>query len=209
MTYRAAEDVDLIGRYLKGDLKAFDELMRAHEDRVFGICLRMLRDRDAALDVSQETFLTVFRKADRYKAEAAFSTWLYRVTMNACYDYLRRTKRRRADALPEGLDPPDPRAGDPLESAEIRPDIEAALGQLPEEFRSAIVLVDLQGLAIDQTAEILGVPPGTVKSRVFRGRRLLAEILGNHKGPPRHHIDGNETDPSSTARQDQSESGST
>lgn len=186
MTHRAAEDVDLIDRYLKGDTGAFDQLMAAHEDRVFGICLRMLRDREAALDVTQETFLTVFRKADRYKAEAAFSTWLYRVTMNACYDYLRRTKRRRADALPEGHDPIDPRAGDPMESAEVRPDIEAALELLPEEFRSAVVLVDLQGLAIDQTAEILGVPSGTVKSRVYRGRRQLAELLGNHSPPSRH-----------------------
>jgi RNA polymerase sigma-70 factor (ECF subfamily) len=189
MTHRAAEDVDLIARYLQGDHSAFDELMRAHEDRVFGICLRMLRNREAALDVAQETFLTVFRKADRYKAEAAFSTWLYRVTVNACYDYLRRTKRRQAASLPEGFDPADPRAGDPLESAEVRPDIEAALDEIPEEFRAAVVLVDLQGLAIDQTADILGVPPGTVKSRVFRGRRQLAAILGNHSPPPRHQID--------------------
>lgn len=189
MTHRAAEDVALIDRYLKGDHSAFDDLMRAHEDRVFAICLRMLRDREAALDVTQETFLTLFRKADRYKAEAAFSTWLYRVTMNACYDYLRRTKRRKADALPEGHDPADPRSGDPLESAEVRPDIEAALARIPEEFRSAVVLVDLQGLAIDQTAEILGVPSGTVKSRVYRGRRLLAELLGNLSPPSRHPID--------------------
>lgn len=189
MTHRAAEDVDLISRYLKGDQNAFDELMRAHEDRVFGICLRMLRDREAALDVTQETFLTVFRKADKYKAEAAFSTWLYRVTMNACYDHLRRTKRRQADALPDGIDPADPSAGDPLEAVEVRPDIEKALQQIPEEFRSAIVLVDLQGLAIDQAAEILGVPSGTIKSRVFRGRRQLAEILGNHSPPSRHQTD--------------------
>ena len=101
MTHRAAEDVDLLKRYLGGDVSAFDELMAAHEDRVFGICLRMLRDRDTALDAVQETFLTVFRKADRYKAEAAFSTWLYRVAVNTCYDQLRRAKRRSADALPE------------------------------------------------------------------------------------------------------------
>lgn len=189
MTHRAAEDVDLIARYLAGDQSAFEELMRAHEDRVFGICLRMLRDREAALDVTQETFLTVFRKADRYKAQAAFSTWLYRVTMNTCYDYLRRTKRRQAVALPEGLDPPDPRSGDEFDSIEVRPDIEAALHAIPEEFRSAVVLVDLQGLAIDQTAEILGVPSGTVKSRVYRGRRHLAELLGNHSPPPRHQSD--------------------
>jgi len=204
MTHRAAEDVDLIARYLKGDTGAFDELMRAHEDRVFGICLRMLRDREAALDVTQETFLTVFRKADRYRAEAAFSTWLYRVTVNACYDYLRRTKRRQASALPEGYDPADPSTDDRFESVEVRPDIEAALAQIPAEFRSAVVLVDLQGLAIDQAAEILGVPPGTVKSRVYRGRRQLAAILGNHSPPSRHQIDDNKPPPSSPAATDQS-----
>ena len=196
MTYRAAEDVDLIGRYLRGDLGAFDELMRAHQDRVFGICLRMLRDREAALDVTQETFLTVFRKADRYREEAAFSTWLYRVTVNTCYDHLRRTKRRQADALPEGMDPADPRAGDPLLAAELRPDVEDALEQIPQDFRSAIILVDLQALAIDQAAEVLGVPSGTIKSRVHRGRRLLAEILGNHRGPSRHLIDESKSEPS-------------
>lgn len=208
MTHRAAEDIDLIGRYLRGEVEAFDELMRAHQDRVFGICLRMLRDREAALDVAQETFLTVFRKADKFKAEAAFSTWLYRVTMNTCYDYLRRTKRRQADSLPEGLDPVDPQASDPLISAELRPDIEAALAQIPEEFRSAIVLVDLQGLSIDQTAEILGAPSGTVKSRVFRGRRLLAELLGNHRGPSGHQIDESQPASAEAAVPDKPDTGS-
>lgn len=209
MTYRAAEDVDLIGRYLRGDLGAFDELMRAHQDRVFGICLRMLRDREAALDATQETFLTVFRKADRYREEAAFSTWLYRVTVNTCYDHLRRTKRHQADALPAGMDPSDPRAGDPLLAAELRPDVEAAIEQIPQEFRSAIVLVDLQGLAIDQAAEILSVPSGTVKSRVHRGRRLLAEILGNHRDLSRHQTDGSKTKPTPSRVLDDPPSGTT
>ena len=189
MTHRAAEDVDLIQRYLAGDVAAFDELMRAHEDRVFGICLRMLRDRDAALDATQETFLTVFRKADRYKAEAAFATWLYRVAVNTCYDYLRRQKRRRADALPEGHDPADVRAGDPFESVEVRPEIEEALADVQVEFRGALVLVDLEGLSLEAAGEILGVPVGTVKSCVFRGRRLMAQKLGNLRPPPRHQRD--------------------
>ena len=189
MTHRAAEDVDLLRRYLNGDVAAFDELMAAHEDRVFGICLRMLRDRNAALDAVQETFLTVFRKADRYKAEAAFSTWLYRVAVNTCYDQLRRAKRRSADALPEGHDPVDPRGGDAFESAEVRPEIEAALQALAPKFRAAVVLVDLEGLALETAANLLGVPVGTVKSRVFRGRRQLAEHLGNLRGPSRHPMD--------------------
>ena len=186
MTDRAADDADLILRFLGGDVGGFDELMRAHENRVFGICLRMLRDRDAALDVTQETFLTVFRKADRYKAQAAFSTWLYRVAVNTCYDYLRRMKRQQADALPVGHDPADVQAGDDFAAAELRPDIEEALQGVQTEFRGTVVLVDLEGLSLEMAAEILGVPIGTVKSRVFRGRRLLAERLGNLHRPPEH-----------------------
>jgi RNA polymerase sigma-70 factor, ECF subfamily len=186
MTDRAAADVDLVARYLAGDVAAFDELMRAHEDRVFGVCLRMLRDRDAALDATQETFLTVFRKADRYRAEAAFSTWLYRVAVNTCYDQMRRSKRHRADEFPEHYEPPDRSAGDALEAVEVRPDVEEALDALPADFRAAVVLVDVEGLALETVSDLLGIPLGTVKSRVFRGRRLLAERLGNLSGTSGH-----------------------
>ncbi len=189
MTSRAAEDVALLNRYLGGDIGAFDELVRAHEDRVFGICLRMMSDRDAALDAVQETFLTVFRKADRYEARAAFSTWLYRVAMNTCYDQLRKAKRRRTEPLPESTDPVDPRGGDEFESVELRPDIEAALLRIAVEFRSAVVLVDLQGLSLEQAAEILDVPVGTIKSRLFRGRKQLAMSLGDLRAGSRQPRD--------------------
>ncbi len=182
MTDRASTDAALIQRYLAGDVDAFEELMRAHEDRVFAVCLRMLRDREAALDATQETFITVFRKADRFAGRSAFGTWLYRVAVNTCHDVSRRQRRRAAEPLPEGTDPPDPAAEDAYMSAEVRPDIEAALAEIPAEFRSAVVLADLEGLALDTVAEVLGVPVGTVKSRVFRGRRLLADTLGNLKG---------------------------
>ena len=179
MTDRADDDVVLIQRYLEGDVAAFDELMRAHEDRVFGVCMRMMRDREAALDATQETFLTVFRKADRYKAEAAFSTWLYRVAVNTCYDHLRRVRRRRTEPMPETPEPPDTRSESDLEAVELRPALEQALRRLSPEFRAVIVLVDMQGLSLEQTAEVLDVPMGTVKSRLFRARRQLAESLGN------------------------------
>ena len=183
---QSPSDMDLIQRYLAGDLGAFDELMRIHRDRVFAICLRMLRHREAALDATQDTFVTLFRKADRYRAEAAFTTWLYRVTMNVCYDHLRRQQRRPVDQLPEHHDQPDPAAVEAIESAELRPDVQKALATLPPEFRAAVVLVDLEGMALDAAAGVLEVPVGTVKSRVFRGRRLLAEQLGNLRPPNRH-----------------------
>ncbi len=186
MTDRAAEDRELIRRYLEGDVAAFESLMRAHEDRVFSVCLRMMRDRDAALDATQEVFLTVFRKADRYKEQAAFSTWLYRVAVNTCYDQLRRATRRRTEPMPEHIDPHDPRSSDVLSAVELRPDIERALARIAPEFRAAVVLVDLEGMSLEGAADTLEVPLGTVKSRVFRARRQLAEELGNLAAPREH-----------------------
>lgn len=187
MTDRADRDVQLIEQFLGGDKHAFDELMEAHEDRIFAICLRMLRDREAALDATQETFITVFRKVETFARRSAFSTWIYRVAVNTCYDALRRQKRRAAAPLPEHHDPPDVTAEDEIEAAEVRPDIERALSNVPIEFRSVLVLVDLEGMGQNDAAEVLGVAAGTVESRLFRGRRLLATELGNQSrgtGPP-------------------------
>jgi len=189
MTDRAHLDIELIDRYLAGDIDAFNELMDAHEERVFAVCLRMLRDREKALDATQDTFLTVFRKADRYKAKAAFSTWLYRVAVNTCYDHLRRQKRQQAGSLPEGHDAPDPSTGDLLDAVEVRPDIEAALGDLSPDFRAAVVLVDLQGMSLEQASDTLEVPTGTIKSRLFRARKQLSQSLGNLR-PPGEHPNG-------------------
>lgn len=192
MTERADRDATLIEQYLAGDVAAFDELMRAHQERVFGICLRMLRDREAALDAVQETFVTVFRKADRFAGRSAFGTWLYRVAVNTCYDAARRRQRRPTEPLPEGYEPADSGAADDLAAAELRPELEEALAELPGEFRAAVVLADVEGLALQTVADVLGVPVGTVKSRVFRGRKLLAAALGNpatSSDPPRYERD--------------------
>lgn len=172
-------DTELIARVVSGDRDAFDGLMRIHEDRVFSVCLRIMGDRENALDATQETFLTLFRKAGQFKGESALGTWIYRIAVNTCYDQLRKAKRRPSEHLPDYLDPADPSAEDAMESAALRPDIEEALKALPPEFRSAVVLSDLEELSMPETANALGIPVGTVKSRVFRGRRLLAKKLGN------------------------------
>jgi RNA polymerase sigma-70 factor (ECF subfamily) len=189
MTSRSAEDRDLIRRYLEGDVSAFDELMRAHEDRVFAISLRMMKNRDAALDATQDVFLTVFRKADRYKEQAAFSTWLYRVAVNTCYDHLRRQQRKRTQSMPDHVDPSDPRGGDEFHAVELRPDIETALADLTPEFRAAVILVDLDGMSLEGAADTLEIPVGTVKSRVFRARKQLAKELGNFAPGSEHPSD--------------------
>lgn len=182
-------DQVLIDRFLAGDRQAFDELMRRHEDRIFGLALRVLGDREDALEAVQETFLTVFRKVRQFSGRSAFSTWLYRVAMNTCYDALRKAKRRRTVPANELTDPPDPSAQDALGAAEVRPDLVAALDRLPADFRSAVVLVDLEDRSLEDAAAILGVPIGTVKSRVFRGRRTLAEMLRNFRDAPVHQKD--------------------
>src|SRR5690606_29178193 len=137
-----------------------DELMRRHEDLVFAVCFRILGSRDLALDAAQETFVTLFRKADRYREEAAFTTWLYRVATNTCYDMLRRNKRRAAEPLPEHPDPADATSGDPFTSGELRPTIVEALQRLPEDFRAAVILSDIEGLSVAEIAEVLQIPPG-------------------------------------------------
>lgn len=174
-----ARDAELLARVVNGDHDAFADLMRANEDRVFSVCLRIMGNREHALDATQETFLTAFRKADQFQGNSAFGTWIYRVAVNTCYDMLRKQNRRRTDPIPEHLDPADHMAEDAVDSAALRPEITTALQKIPADFRSAVILADIEGLGLPEVAEILGVPVGTVKSRVFRGRRLLAQELGN------------------------------
>ena len=183
MTDRADRDLALIEKYLTGDHDAFNDLVTAHEERVFAICLRMLHNREAALDATQDTFLTVLSKADSFIGKSAFSTWLYRVTVNTCYDHLRREKRSTSRQIPESYDPSDPRSVDLFDAVEVRQEIEDALSRLSSEFRAAVVLVDLQGISIDQASKILDTPVGTIKSRLFRARRQLALLLGNLRDP--------------------------
>jgi RNA polymerase sigma-70 factor (ECF subfamily) len=172
-------EAELLARVVGGDRQAFELVMRNHEDRVFSVCLRILGDRERALDATQDTFLTVFRKASQFEGRSAVGTWIYRIAVNSCYDQLRKTQRRPTESLPEHVDPTDPSAEEAIESAALRPEIESALSQLPADFRNAVILSDLEGLPLPEVAEVLGVPVGTVKSRVFRGRRLLAQRLGN------------------------------
>lgn len=172
-------EAELLARVVTGDRQAFELVMRNHEDRVFSVCLRILGDRERALDATQDTFLTVFRKASQFEGRSAVGTWIYRIAVNTCYDQLRRMQRRPTERFPEHLDPSDPGAEQEIESAGLRPEIEAALAVLSPDFRNAVILSDLEGLSLPEVADVLGVPVGTVKSRLFRGRRLLAQRLGN------------------------------
>ena len=177
----AERDEELVRRFRAGEPEAFTDLVRRHQHRVYSVCLRVLGDADAAADVAQDTFLTVLRKLDGFRGEAAFSTWLHRVAVNACYDELRRKRRRPmlhvvADDGPEHQPgPPEPDHADEVAGTH---DVATALASIPEEFRVTLVLADVQDMAYEQISKVLDVPVGTVKSRVHRGRLALAEALG-------------------------------
>jgi RNA polymerase sigma-70 factor, ECF subfamily len=173
-------DEELLASHLNGDQRAFGQLVSRHERRVYGICLRMLGNREDAQDATQEAFLSALRRASTFRQAAAFSTWLYRIAVNAATDQGRRRGRARTIPLqPDeaGLpvtvgDPADP--GDAVATAVT---VQAALARIPGEFRAAVVLCDLLRLPYAEAAAVLGVPVGTVKSRVYRGRLALAGEL--------------------------------
>lgn len=167
-------DAQLVQRFQAGDPGAFDMLMARHERRVYNIAYRMLGRAEDARDASQDAFLSCFRHLAGFRGDAAFTTWLHRITVNACYDALRKRPPEPAqlDEVPE----PSP-VRDHADRAVATVDVHRGLAGVPVEFRGALVLCDIQGLPYEEVARILQVPVGTVKSRVHRGRVALARIL--------------------------------
>jgi len=177
----AERDEDLVRRFRAGEPDAFTDLVRRHQQRVYSLCLRVLGDADAAADVAQDTFIAVLRKLDSFRGDAAFTTWLHRVALNACYDELRKKRRRPMlhIAADDGTQrEPGPPVLDHADEVAGTRDVAAALATIPEEFRVALVLADVQDMAYDRIAHVLDVPIGTVKSRVHRGRLALAAAMG-------------------------------
>jgi RNA polymerase sigma-70 factor (ECF subfamily) len=183
-------DESLVRRFLDGESSAFGTLVERHQTRVFNLCLRILGNREDAFDAAQETFMLALRKVGQFRGDAAFTTWLHRVAVNACYDELRKQQRRpMLHVVPPGeTDEPreaGPPSADHADEVSGSIDAAAALVRVPEEFRIALVLADIQDLPYDQIARILEVPVGTVKSRVHRGRIALAKAMGVRDGAER------------------------
>jgi RNA polymerase sigma-70 factor, ECF subfamily len=175
-------DEDLVRRFQDGSAGAFEILVERHQGRVYNLCLRVLGDPEEAADASQDAFVAAIRKLHTFRGEAAFTTWLHRVTVNACYDSLRRKRRRPLlhvldDAGDERPDPAPP-VPDHAEGVELSIDVERALRTVPDEFRIALVMADVEDLPYERIADILQIPVGTVKSRVFRGRSALGRAMG-------------------------------
>ena len=181
------EDIQLIARARSGDERAYSTLLQKYERAVFSICLRMVRDREEAADLSQESFIKTFSMLERYNPAYAFSSWLFKITSNLCIDHLRR--RRIATYAMD--DPIDGEGGeiqrqyesdepDPHESyvrREKMDQLEAAIGELPEHYRIMLVLRHQENLSYEEIAASLEIPLGTVKARIHRAREMLRGVL--------------------------------
>ncbi|MEU5820769.1 RNA polymerase sigma factor SigM [Streptomyces sp. NPDC047803] len=180
----APSDADLLADHVAGDPDAFGELARRHRDRLWAVALRTLGDREEAADAVQDALVSAFRAAHTFRGQSAVTTWLHRITVNACLDRVRKAASRKTSPVddPERLDQllePHESAEAPAERHDLHRELLAALATLPAEQRAALVLVDMQAYPVAETARILNVPVGTVKSRCARGRARLAPLLAH------------------------------
>ena len=176
------EDVR-IQRAQSGDISAFNELVIEFQSLVYNLCLRMLGQQQAAEDAAQEAFINAWRSIGSFRGDS-FRSWLLRIAANLCRDELRRRGRRPSSSLDTALEAgmPDPPDDDPLPeesalNAELRSSLDAALAQLPEEQRTAIILCDIEGLDYAEIAVAMNTSLGTVKSRIARARMRMREVM--------------------------------
>ena len=178
-TARVSEEADLIASSVAGDLDAYDRLVGRYQDRVYQVAYRITGNHEDAWDAAQETFLHAFRSLPRFRGASAFSTWVHRIATNAALDMI----RRRPPQPPVSLEGVTVSTGDdPAEAAtrsELQRRIHRAIISLPAEQRTVVVLRDVQGLPYGEIAAALRIPPGTVRSRLSRGREALRQQLAD------------------------------
>ncbi|MFI7385257.1 RNA polymerase sigma factor SigM [Streptomyces sp. NPDC049813] len=180
--YGEVSDQDLLSRHVAGDKDAFGEIVRRHRDRLWAVALRTLGDREEAADAVQDALVSAYRAAHTFRGQAAVTTWLHRITVNACLDRARKAASRKTSPVDdtERLDQllePHESAAAPAERNDLHRELLQALGSLPTDQQAALVLVDMQGYPVAEAARILDVPVGTVKSRCARGRTRLLPLL--------------------------------
>lgn len=175
----------LIASARGGDLDAFNQIVDQYQAMIYRVCLRILRDAGRAEDATQDTFIKAYSSLDQYKG-GSFKSWLARIATNRCYDVLRSERRRPADSLdsePVESEPTwsiEPAAEDPDSYAgrsQLSAYLERALGELPDDQRTAIILADIHGYRYEEIAETVGASIGTVKSRISRARSRLRDVL--------------------------------
>lgn len=194
-TDHASSEAALLERLRAGDERAFEELVRSAGGRMYAVARRMLPSDDDAADAVQEAFASAFTHLDRFDGRSRLTTWLHRITVNACLMKL-RSRRRRPETSLDALLPtylPDghqttstpkwkPSESVGIESAEVRALVRAAIDRLPDEARDIIVMRDLAGLSLAETAQELGLSEAAAKSRLHRARQALRALLERHFG---------------------------
>jgi RNA polymerase sigma-70 factor, ECF subfamily len=183
-------DISLVSRCLSGDETAWEELVRLHTRKVYGLCYRFTNSSSEAQDLTQDVFMRVFRTLRTFRApEGSFATWLARLTRNLLIDHYRRTRQERVtdsieEQLPmieEGGAAGSPRPDQAMAGRETTEILQATLQKLSPDLREAVILRDLQEMEYREIAEVLAIPEGTVKSRINRGRAELARLLRKQK----------------------------
>ena len=184
-------DEELVARSKTGDTESFNQLVKRWERPIFALAYRTLGREDDARDVTQETFLRAFRALSGFKGDAKFSSWLYRITLNLCRDWMRKDRRAPLVAVPEGVEIEQLAAErGPVESvedlaarAELSREVAKAMEQLPAEQRHAILLKEYHGLTFQEIADLMKCPLSTVKTRVYQGLSTLRKQLGAQLAP--------------------------
>jgi RNA polymerase sigma-70 factor, ECF subfamily len=200
---RALQDV-WVARLREGDSEALRDVVHAFGERLTAVVAGILRDRHAVDDVVQETFTKAFYRIASFKGGASLYTWLYRVAVNAAKDHIKSRKRRPASSFDEmpgrtSLSAAEPPLVEGLERRELRLRVRAAIEKLPTRFRAVLALREIEGMAYNDIAEVLGLSLGTVESRLFRARKRLRVLLidASFEGPsddaPPHDAKGHET----------------
>ena len=187
----SASDQELIGQFLNGDTDAFGELIVRYQDRLFNALTKMLGSSEDALDVAQEAFIHAFEKLSTFRGDAAFYSWLFRIAMNAAISRKRRERRKSSASLDaireqsgsEATDArPDTAPSHASDVAERQRIVQDALLKLSDEFRTVLVLKEIDGMKYEQIAEVVDVPVGTVRSRIHRARCEMRDILRRSLG---------------------------
>ncbi|WP_225626651.1 RNA polymerase sigma factor SigM [Streptomyces werraensis] len=215
VAYDGVSDQDLLTRHVGGDADAFGEIVRRHRDRLWAVALRTLGDREEAADAVQDALVSAYRAAHTFRGQSAVTTWLHRITVNACLDRARKAASRKTAPVDdterlEQLLEPHESASAPAERNDLHRQLIEAMGTLPPDQRAALVLVDMQGYPVAEAARILDVPTGTVKSRCARGRAKLLPLLTHlrpegtgdeeHRGGGRNRIGGTSVPPAAGPR---------
>lgn len=170
------DDYSIIRQFIEGDNSAFQILVKRHKEKVRNIIYLTMNNSALVDDIAQDVFITIYRNLKNFRFESQFTTWLYRITVNKCKDYLRRMNVRKIfSPLDEGVEVSE--YSSPVENRDVSKIVTEAISQLPVKLRMPLILKDIEGFSYQEISETLNCEMGTVKSRIFRGREKLKEIL--------------------------------